>query len=629
MSKLRKRRAKEARKKSRFRAYERWFNFLNRFVGPDKYGFMTLAFLNLIVVFAQMVHAASAKAVISIMTGDYNTEVKVDHWSDYFNLIYIDQLIFELPIISEVDDQFTLLYSCALFSLTVTIIIQILNFCSSTGASYIGGRTANRMQEALFKHYLTFSMGFFNTQRPGKVVSRMRNDSQEATSGISGVIENLLISPLLLVFFLVVTFNASWVLVVSILLAGFAHHVLSSMLLEPVANYTQKTLDTESELGGVLHEVFSNIRVVKSFGTEKEEMLRIREGLTELLFSKLKREIVNGIQKHGRPLINTIVYNVILIFAGLELIRGSIDVATCLTFIFICQRAIAPINKLSNAYVRIHEMSAASDRVYKYFRRKPDVVEGTIENPTFTQALEFQNTHFTYSGHTKAVKGVSFKLEKGKTIALVGPSGAGKSTIFDLALRFYDPHKGGIFLDGTNVRDFKQIPFRRLFGVVAQDPTLFNMSVYDNIRYGRETVGFEQVKWATNLANASEFVEEMEMKYDTILGDRGVRLSGGQRQRIAIARAIVSKPDILLLDEATSALDTASERLVQEAIENVTKECSTMIIAHRLSTVLHSDMIIVLDQGKIMGMGPHEELISTCPLYQKLYKMQFKESDQE
>lgn len=253
----------------------------------------------------------------------------------------------------------------------------------------------------------------------------------------------------------------------------------------------------------------------------------------------------------------------------------------------------------------------------------PDVAEGTRSIQSFESKIEYRDVSFSYEKKS-VLKNIHLTINKGETVALVGPSGAGKSTFVDLALRFYDPKSGSILIDGVDLREFKQADYRRLFGVVSQESILFNSTIGDNIGYARENITEEGIIAAAKVANAYDFIMETTLGFDTFVGDRGIRLSGGQRQRIAIARAVAGNPQILIMDEATSSLDSESEREVQKAIKQVTKNISAIIIAHRLSTVLHAHKIIVLEKGQIVDVGSHKELLGRCELYQSLYKHQFE-----
>jgi subfamily B ATP-binding cassette protein MsbA len=255
--------------------------------------------------------------------------------------------------------------------------------------------------------------------------------------------------------------------------------------------------------------------------------------------------------------------------------------------------------------------------------RISEIQDGPIDQTEFAKQIKFQNVNFSY-GDEPVLENINLDIERGSMVALVGPSGAGKSTLTDLVMRFYDPTSGSIELDGVNLKELNVEAFRRLYGVVNQENLLFNATIGKNISYGRDGVSQEQIEIAAEIANAAKFIEDIPEGYETIVGDRGIRLSGGQRQRVAIARAIVHQPKILILDEATSSLDTESERLVQAAIDRVIQDTTAIVVAHRLSTVIHADKIVVLEEGRIQDQGKHKELLERSKLYRRLCELQFQ-----
>jgi subfamily B ATP-binding cassette protein MsbA len=282
------------------------------------------------------------------------------------------------------------------------------------------------------------------------------------------------------------------------------------------------------------------------------------------------------------------------------------------------------ISLLAGAYTRIQSTLAASSRVIQLLDLAPEVKDGSGTIAAFTDRIAIRDVGFSYGGEP-VLEHVSLEIAKGEVVALVGPSGVGKSTLADLILRLYDPVTGVITIDGRDLRTLKQESYRGLFGVVSQEALLFNATILENIAYGREGISAAEIARAARIANAHDFVSEFPEGYDTVVGDRGIRLSGGQRQRIAIARAIVGSPPILVLDEATSALDSESERFVQQAIDRVIQGATSIVIAHRLSTVLHADKIVVLGRGGIEAVGRHPELLAGNETYARLYRLQFAE----
>jgi subfamily B ATP-binding cassette protein MsbA len=318
---------------------------------------------------------------------------------------------------------------------------------------------------------------------------------------------------------------------------------------------------------------------------------------------------------------------IILWFGGQRVLAGGgLSASDFVLFAFAMFSLISPVKSLSNLHIKIQEGMAAAERIFKVIdtsvmvKDAPDAIEYT----DFDDSIEFEDVSFSYETTPDVLKNVGFKVKKGELVAIVGPSGAGKSTLCDLIPRFYDPTSGRILLDGIDLRKIKLKSLRSLLGIVTQETMLFNDTVYNNVTYGLENVSREKVEEACRIANAYNFITAFKKGFDTPIGNKGVMLSGGQRQRIAIARAVLRDPDILIFDEATSSLDTESELLVQEAIDRLLKGRTTFVIAHRFSTILNADRIMVIEDGRLIECGTHTELIAHEGLYRRLYNLQYK-----
>jgi subfamily B ATP-binding cassette protein MsbA len=482
------------------------------------------------------------------------------------------------------------------------------------------------MQRDLFEHLLGLSMGFFTRQRTGELVSRLETDTRSTTSGLETIVGTVLTSPLLIAFYGYLLVRTSPLLVVAALVAALLHWGVTSAIRSPIRRFATAQLAIFAELATRFQEAFLSIRVVKSLGAEAFELKR----LTALLDESLRRHLRFGRYKHAedpaRSIVNVFVEAAILALAAWELLAGRLAVPTFFLFLYVGRAVIAQLGLLGNAYTQMQTILAASTRVQQLFAEQPDVRDGAETITAFRDRLALHDVTFDYGGEP-VLERASFEIGRGEIVALVGPSGAGKSTIADLLLRFYDPREGIVTIDGRDLRTLRQDAYRRLFGVVPQEALLMNASIRDNIAYGRESVTDAEIEQAARIANAHEFVSQLPDGYGTIVGDRGVRLSGGQRQRVAIARAIVAQPPILLLDEATSALDSESERLVQQAIDRVIEGRTSIVIAHRLSTVMHADRIVVLQGGRVEAVGRHAELMTTSQTYRQLCRLQFAEAE--
>jgi subfamily B ATP-binding cassette protein MsbA len=379
-----------------------------------------------------------------------------------------------------------------------------------------------------------------------------------------------------------------------------------------------------------LHETITGVKIVKAFGMEKYENKKFFDETNKYFKLSLKITRIRNIASPATEFLSVIVGVVIIYFgAQLVLVDKSISASQFFGFLLAIFQLMPPVKELSSVNNRIQESSAAADRIFEILDTEPRIKN--IENPIvvedFKDSVEFQNVTFMYDDSEEPVlDGINIKVKKGNVIALVGSSGAGKTTMVDLLPRFYDPIDGKILLDGIDIKKIRIEDLRRLMGIVTQETVLFNESARSNIAYGLSECPEEKIIEAAKAANAHNFIMELPHKYDTIIGEKGTKLSGGQRQRISIARAILKNPPIMILDEATSALDNESEVLVQEAIERLLHDRTVFVIAHRLSTIRNADRIIVLDRGKIVQDGKHDQLLEDQNgIYKKLYELQFRD----
>jgi subfamily B ATP-binding cassette protein MsbA len=374
-----------------------------------------------------------------------------------------------------------------------------------------------------------------------------------------------------------------------------------------------------------LEETLGGIRIIKAFNASsflnsrfEEENNNYRDTLTNIY---RRRDLSSPLSEFlGITVVSLLVW-----YGSGMVFSESIEAATFFAFLYAFYNVINPAKAFSNAFYNVQKGLAALDRINFIFNAKKEynIPSGASTNVSFNDSVEFKDVGFVYPNTDQVVlKKINFKLEKSKTLALVGASGSGKTTIVDLLARFYDVSEGDILLDGQNIRSFNTESYRDLFGIVSQDPVLFNDSVLNNIRFGAQDVSKERVIKAAKAANAHEFIELLEDGYETVIGDRGVKLSGGQRQRLTIARAIVHDPEIVILDEATSALDSESEKLVQASMELILKDRTAIVIAHRLSTIKNADHIIIMKDGQIVQEGHHADLIGSDGEYRKLVSLQ-------
>ena len=485
-------------------------------------------------------------------------------------------------------------------------------------------RAAAALQADLFRHLLRLSMGFFSRQRTGELVSRLDDDTNAATAGLETIVTTVLTAPVLIAFYGWLLVRTSPKLVLAAGGVALLHSGLARAVRGPIRRLAGDQFSAFADLAARFQESILSIRVVKSFGAEAFELRRLGRAIAEVVRINVKFGAYKHAEEPARAVLNSTAEAALLALAAWELLAGRLAAPTFFLFIYVARAAMAQVGLLAGAYTSMQMTLAASSRLDELFRLEPAVKDGPGTITEFRDRIVLHNVSFDY-GSEPVLSGVSFEIKKGEVVALVGPSGAGKSTLADLVLRLYDPLQGSIAIDGRDLRTLQQAAYRRLFGVVSQEALLFNATIRENIAYGRDEVAEADILHAAQIANAHDFIVALPDGYDTVVGDRGIRLSGGQRQRVAIARAIVASPPILILDEATSSLDSESERLVHRAIDRVIQGTTSMVIAHRLSTVMRADKIVVVNGGTVEAVGRHAELLVTNDTYARLYRLQFAE----
>ncbi len=522
------------------------------------------------------------------------------------------------------DGKLTALAYVCIAVVVFTILKNLFLYISLYILHPIRNSVLSKLRDDLFTKILSLPIGFFTEERKGDLISKMTNDINEIDLYIIGVLEIFIRDPITLIIYIVTMVIMS----PQLTLVLFVFLPLAGLIIGRISKSLRKSSNTAQEQLGnmlsVIDETLAGMRIVKAFNAEKNQHLRFTK-INNVLFRA--RNAIAARKEMASPLSETmgvIVVAGVLWYGGRLVFSGtSFTGEWFITYIVLFTQVINPFKNISTAYYNMQKGIASLDRIDDLLH-----VENTIKEipnahrvPSFNSSIEFKDVHFAY-GDKKILNGVNLKIEKGKTIAIVGASGAGKSTMVDLIPRFHDVTSGEIIIDGINLKDCKLDDLRRLMGVVSQDPILFNDTIYNNIILGTGGATKERVEEAANIANAHKFIINKPEGYDTIVGDRGTRLSGGERQRITIARAVLKNPPILILDEATSSLDTESERTVQDAINNLMKNRTCIVIAHRLSTVQHADQIIVMDKGRIVETGTHTSLLATGGIYKRLVEMQ-------
>lgn len=467
-------------------------------------------------------------------------------------------------------------------------------------------------------------LGFFSEERKGDIIARVSGDVNEIETSIMSSLDMLFKNPILILIYLIGMIAISWQLTLFVfILLPFAGYVMGAV----GKKLKRKSFEGQQQWGYLMsqiEETLGGLRVIKAFNAEKKIQDRFEK--SNETFRRLTNRIYRR-QQMAHPMsefLGTATIAIVLWYGGTLILSSNspIDASTFIYYLVIFYSIINPAKDLSKASYAIQKGLASMDRVDKILKAESDINDPENPKPiALTKSICYRDVWFKYQ-HEWVLKGIDLTIPKGHTVALVGQSGSGKSTLVDLLPRFYDVDKGSITIDGTDVRDATLYDLRGLMGNVNQEAILFNDTFFNNISFGVEGATLEQVQEAARIANAHDFIMASEEGYDTNIGDRGGKLSGGQRQRISIARAILKNPPILILDEATSALDTESERLVQEALENLMRNRTTIVIAHRLSTIRGADEICVMHEGEIVERGRHEELIALDGYYKRLCDMQ-------
>lgn len=481
------------------------------------------------------------------------------------------------------------------------------------------------MRNALYGHMQNLPLGFFDRNKTGQLVARVFTDTGQARQIISVTISDIVKHVVSLIAFVGALLLISWkltllALVVAPLFLGF----LKPMLWRLHRGY-RSAYDAQGELTSMLQETASGARLVKAYGAEGYERQRFREMNRAYYKSMVRSEWIARLSSPLSEVLGSVV-TLVLVWVGAQLVFSSeLSAEAFLTFLTISLRVQSPLKALTTFPVRAQQSLAAAERFFEILDAplEPGTPDGrSVER--LERAVTYENVGFAYEGEQEVLRDVSFEVERGQVVALVGPSGAGKSTVVDLLPRFYQPQRGQIAIDGVDIADIRVDSLRDLLGVVSQETVIFHDTVRANIAYGaNDRYSQEEIKAAAQAANAHEFITRLPDGYDTVLGDRGVRLSGGQRQRIAIARAILRDPPLLIFDEATSSLDSESERLVQQAIDRLLANRTVIVVAHRLSTIQGAHQIIVLDDGKIVEAGRHDDLLERNGAYRRLHDLQF------
>ncbi|HHT9159193.1 MAG TPA: ABC transporter ATP-binding protein [Candidatus Brocadiaceae bacterium] len=489
----------------------------------------------------------------------------------------------------------------------------------------LGQRLIYDMRNQLYDHIQQFPLSYFENNKTGEIMSRLMNDVNSLEQAIVGPV----------VTFITDMFKFGWILYFCIKLdwqlTGVALFVCPFISLctynfgKRIRKVFRSLRDKTAELNALIQDNISGIKVIAGFAKEAEEMERFRNKNYDNynLYVRILK-LVSTL----RPIVDLLTETgavIVICFGGYKVLQGQLSAGTFVIFFPYLQMMYSPITGLTRFYNQVQRAIASTERIFEILDTPSELKDApnAIDLPPVRGIVEFRHVHFRYNQDMDVLTDINISARPGQMIALVGPSGSGKTTLTKLIPRFYDPTKGEIIIDGYNIKDVRLHSLRRQMAMVLQEPFLFNDTVKANIAYARFDALNNEIEEAACAANAHDFIMELPHRYDSVIGERGVKLSGGQKQRIAIARAILANPRILILDEATSSVDTETEQLIQNAIYRLVKHRTTFVIAHRLSTILHADLIVVMDHGRIAETGLHHELLANGGLYKKLFEMQF------
>lgn len=571
---------------------------------------------------ASKIKTESPKAAPDVFPKDLSDSKQIKAWAmNRFQSVF-----------SGATKQETLLRIC-IFLIVAFFFKNLFTYINSQLIFRIQTRTAKKLRDDVFGSIIEMQLDYFNHNRVGTLMNYVHNEVSTVNSTINSTFINFLQNPFSILVYIGVLLLLSWKLTLFASVTSLAIFMLIRIIGKRVRKLAKKLRWMMGDMNSILQEKFSGIKVIKSSVFEDMELVKFKRFTRD--YRKLDIRI-NRLKNIINPLNETLLIAAIALvlwFGGLQVFDGRMTSTELLLFAFTLYSVMGPLKTFSNVSTQLQVGMVSAERLFELLDTPPEIKNGNRQISRFSHTIKFENVSFKYRREPEApmvLDNVSFEIRKGEMVALVGQSGSGKSTTVDLLLRFYDVDSGKITIDGVDIREYDYKQLRRLIGVVSQEVILFNDTIEQNIAYGmRDGIDHERIERAARLANAHDFIMEKPDQYQTQIGDRGIQLSGGQRQRLAIARAMARNPELLIFDEATSALDNESEKVVQEAIDNAMADRTALVVAHRLSTVRNADRIIVMERGKVLEFGNHEELLALDGAYKKLHDIQFTAKQKE
>ncbi|MBC7929419.1 MAG: ATP-binding cassette domain-containing protein [Rubrivivax sp.] len=522
--------------------------------------------------------------------------------------------------------------SIAVLLIFFTLAKGVAEYFSTYLMARVGQESVMQLRTEMYAHLHAQSADFFERHRTNYLVSRLVGSAAAIATAVSHLLRDMLREGFTLVIFLSASFYYSWRLTLGSLAIAPVIALLTARFGKRLRNLARESFEGGQRLVDTAQEALANQTIVKAYAAEEHEHRRFRHVADSILRASLRTAKIHGIAPPTIEMIGVFAVAVLLFFAQREILSGRMNPAQFITFLFFLFSSYDPMRKLSRLHNGMEQALAAARHVWEVMDENARMPEkpDAVELQQLREGIELRDVHFRYGNEERRVlRGVSLRIPAGQMVALVGESGGGKSTLTKLIPRFHDPVEGSVTWDGIDMRDARLRSLRQNIALVTQETVLFNDTVRYNIAYSRPTATDAEVEAAARAAHAHDFIKELPAGYDTIVGERGIFLSGGQRQRLAIARAVLADASVLVLDEATSALDAESERLVQKALKNLTRGRTTVVIAHRLSTVRRANLIVVIESGRITETGRHAELLALGGAYSRLYELQFADEEED